>query len=90
MIGKIHVMTYPKFLFLLCLFSLASSAYSQSDVTFQKASFVREAEARKKAINDLSARLSAFQIKLSSANMGESVPRDKKNEPLVPLVRQYH
>ena len=90
MTGKLQAMTYPKFPFLLCLFSLASLAYSQSGVTFQKASFVREAEARKKAINDLSARLSAFQIKLSSANLGESVPRDEKNEPLIPLVRQYH
>jgi opacity protein-like surface antigen len=90
MIGNIQSMTSPKFPFLLFFFSLASLAYSQSHVTFQKATFVREAEARQKAINDLSARLSAFQLKLSSANLGESVPRDEKNEPLVPLVRQYH
>ena len=71
-------MLNPKALFLLFLLSFASLGYSQPHVNYQKADLLRAAAERKKSIEELSARLAAFQIKLSTANLGGDAPRVKE------------
>ena len=83
-------MLNPKALFLLFLLSFASSGYSQRHANYQKADLLRAAAERKKSIEELSARLAAFQIKLSTANLGGDAPQVKKGQPAGLPTRTFH
>ena len=78
-------MLNPKAFSLICFISFASLGYSQYYVNFEEADLLRAAAERKKAIEELSARLAAFQIKLSSANLsGDGSLADEANRPDLP------
>jgi len=83
-------MLNSKALFLLCLFSFASLGYSQSPRNYQKADLLRAAAERKRSIDELSARLAAFQIKLSASNLGGDAPQAGGVPPVGLPVRKFH
>ena len=80
-IGKFMAMLSTKTFFLLFLLFFVSSGYSQPHVNNQKADLLRAAAERKKSIEELSARLAAFQIKLSTANLGGDALRQRGQPP---------
>ena len=85
----IKMFKLPTF-FILCLSTFAFCGNSQSQRNFLKEDFLKEAADRKKSINELSARLSAFQIKLAGANLGgDASENDGVDPPLSSTRRLY-
>jgi hypothetical protein len=82
-------MLNPKALFLLCLFFFASLGYSQSHRNYQKADLLRAAAERKRSIDELSARLANFQLKLSLSNLGGDVPQARGVPPVGLPIRKF-
>ncbi len=83
-------MLSTKALFFLFLLSFVSLGYAQPQVTYRKADLLRAAAERKKSIEQLSARLAAFQIKLSTANLGGDAPRENEGQPVGLPTRTFH
>ena len=83
-------MLNPKALFLMLLFSFVSLGYSQTHRNYQKAELLRAAAERKSSIDELSARLAAFQLKLSSSNLGGDDSQAGETPPVGLPVRKFH
>jgi len=76
--------------FICCMSFFAFWGHSQSQRNFLKEDLLREAEDRRRSINELSARLSAFQVKLAGANLGGDATENEGAVPLPSATRRLY